>query len=252
MNRWKAFGIHLAISAVLGAAIMVVLFFVWFPPPLFSVIGADRLGVLIIVIDVVVGPLLTLIVYNKAKKWLKFDLAVIALLQIGFLAYGLSFLLPYRPVFMVAAVDRFELVLAQDISPADLAQGNEAQFRRLSWTGPVLVAATIPEDLNERNELIFSTMAGGTDIHQLPRRYRPYHEHSKALMAKARPIEWLIAEQPEAAPMIESYIARHGLDKIDLWYVPLHAKNLALTALLSERTAEPVGIVPIDPYGRPR
>jgi hypothetical protein len=253
MTRWKAFGIHLAISAVLGACILGVLFFVWFPPPLFSVIGADRLGVLIIVIDVIVGPFLTLIVFNKAKKWLKFDLAVIALLQLGFLAYGLSFMLPYRPVFLVAAVDRFELVLAQDLSPADLRQGQAPQFRRLSWTGPVLAAAVLPEDLNERNELLFATMfEGGTDIHQLPRLYRPYAEHTESLMREARPLEWLIGRQPAVRPMIEDFIARRRLKLVDLWYLPLHARHVTLTIVLSERTGEPVGILPIDPYAAAR
>ena len=43
---------------------------------------------LMIGVDVVIGPLLTLIVFDPKKKHLKFDLVVIAALQLAALAYG--------------------------------------------------------------------------------------------------------------------------------------------------------------------
>ena len=61
-------------------------------------------------IDIVAGPLLTLIVYNRAKPELKRDVSVVGLLQLAFLGYGLHTAWVSRPIFLVGAVDRFTLI----------------------------------------------------------------------------------------------------------------------------------------------
>lgn len=248
MTRWKAFGIHLAISVLVGAVLLAILYFVWFPPPLFGAIGADRLGLTIIAVDVVVGPLLTLVVYKQAKKWLKFDLSVIALLQVGFLVYGLAFMVPFRPVFLVAAVDRFELVLAQEISAEDLAQASSAEYGSLSWTGPRLVAAVLPEDPQEHEALLFGVMAGGKDVHQLPKYYRPYADHAADLVRHSKPLGVLLARQPQLAPRIDAFLERRGQTTESVRYVPVHARDEVLTALVTESGNEVLRLLHIDPY----
>jgi len=53
---------------------------VWYPPPLFQLLGGFELLLLIVAVDIALGPLLTLVVFKSGKKRLKFDLSVIALL----------------------------------------------------------------------------------------------------------------------------------------------------------------------------
>ena len=102
MSRWKAAAIHLSISALIGLATAALVFGVWFPPPYSHAAGADRLILLLLGVDIVVGPLLTLIVYRHGKWGMRFDLWVIALLQAGAFLYGMSVVLTSRPVFVVA------------------------------------------------------------------------------------------------------------------------------------------------------
>lgn len=80
MTRWKAAGIHLCISLLVVGTIAATIFLVWYPHGLWHVAGLDRLFVVMLGIDIVAGPLLTLIVYNRAKPELKRDLAIVALL----------------------------------------------------------------------------------------------------------------------------------------------------------------------------
>ena len=105
MTRFRAASTHLAISAVIGAILSALFWFVWYPSPLFKAVGGYELFLMLLVIDVILGPLLTLVVFKSGKKSLKFDLAVIALVQAAALSYGVWTLLIGRPVYVAAFGD---------------------------------------------------------------------------------------------------------------------------------------------------
>ena len=75
MSRWKAASIHCSISALVGLIVGFLLFGLWYPPPYFHAAGADELILLLVGVDLTLGPLLTLIVFRSGKRGLKFDLA---------------------------------------------------------------------------------------------------------------------------------------------------------------------------------
>ena len=88
LNRWKAAAIHLSLSALIAATVVTVMLLVWYPPPHFHAMGGEGLLKVLVGVDVTLGPLLTLIIFNPKKKSLRFDLSVIAALQVAALAYG--------------------------------------------------------------------------------------------------------------------------------------------------------------------
>src|SRR5688572_25117692 len=134
MSRWKAGCIHLALSALVILSLLGLVLWLWYPPALLHMSGVDRLIVLIAVVDLTVGPVLTTVVYRAGKPGLRFDLTVIACLQLLLLGYGMTVLSKTRPVYLVGAIDRFELVTAKDISEEDIALASPP-YRTLSWTG---------------------------------------------------------------------------------------------------------------------
>ena len=81
-KRTKFFLGHLGCSLLIALAIISVVFFVWFPTPLANAEGVTRIFWMLLIIDVILGPLLTLLVYKEGKKTLKMDLCIIILLQI--------------------------------------------------------------------------------------------------------------------------------------------------------------------------
>ena len=81
LDRWKASLIHLAISAAIGLAVVTLMLVVWYSRPYFKAMGEDMLILLLIGVDVVIGPLITLIIFDPKKKGLKLDLGVIAALH---------------------------------------------------------------------------------------------------------------------------------------------------------------------------
>lgn len=53
--RIKAFILHLAISSIIALAIMVVVFYLWYPAPLHTAVGVTQVFLVLLVVDVVLG-----------------------------------------------------------------------------------------------------------------------------------------------------------------------------------------------------
>lgn len=248
MSRWKAAAFHFCISIVVAAVASALLVGVWYPSPYFHAGGAGKLLALVIGVDVSIGPLLTLLVFKSGKRGLKFDLVVIGILQAIALGYGFHVLVGSRPVFMVAAVDRFVIVSADDISEPDLAEAPRPEWRHLSWTGPVLVGATLPTNPNQRNQLLFSSLQGGKDIQDLPEYFVPYTQAAPELLKHARPIRALMALHPTARGMVEGFLKRHGYDDARAKWLPIQARGGDLTMLVDGNSGEPIGALQLFPW----
>ena len=103
INKVKASGIHLALSAVIFFVFLYILIFHWYPLPYFHSDGGWQGVRIMLFVDVVLGPLLTLIVFNykKPRKKIIFDLSVIVIIQIGALIWGVNAVYNGRPVVIV-------------------------------------------------------------------------------------------------------------------------------------------------------
>lgn len=245
-NRFQAAGAHFALSVAIAAAVLAALLLVWYPQPYFRLAGGLGLMLILIGVDVVVGPLLTLIVYNPAKKSLRFDLAVIAALQVLALAYGLWVMAQARPAFVVFAGERFTIVPANAILPESFA-GAQPPFDRVPLTGPMIVGARVPADPAQR-ERVMMLLAGGIDLPQLPRYYVPFAEMHDQLRARARPLAEFEQRDAFAKGAVEAAVARGGRSREALAWVPVQGRHEFATAIVDLDRKEVVAVVPVSPF----
>jgi hypothetical protein len=245
-TRWQAAPIHLAISAAIAVIVVAAMLLLWYPPPYFRASGGQKLLLLLIGVDVVIGPLLTLIVFDPRKKHLKLDLAVIALLQLAALAYGASIMFEARPVYVAFAGDRFELVEANAIDDTDLAQAAYA-FRALPLTGPRVVGTRLPVDPAERDRLGRAAMLGGS-IGLFPQHYVPYTTVTREAIARAQPIALLRARHPNRATEIDAWVSASGKPERALRFLPLQARHGDMCVIIDAATGTVLGVLPIDPW----
>jgi hypothetical protein len=121
----NAAGIHLLCSLLIAALAGGLVFGLWYPFPYRELSGGRELFLLIIAVDVVCGPLLTLVLFNptKPRGELWRDLGLVALIQLGALGYGLWTVWQARPLFLVQEVDRFKVVAAPDATELVLGTG---------------------------------------------------------------------------------------------------------------------------------
>lgn len=240
--RLKAFFIHLFASAIIALLAAGLVFFIWYPTPLHIAAGVTSVFLMLLVIDVVLGPSLTLLVYKPGKKTLVMDLTVIALLQLSALAYGLHTVADGRPAWLVFAKDRFEMVRVPDIDERKLDQA-AAEYRNPSWLGPKWVSANAPFLADEKNQILFESVAGGPDIAQRPNLYQPLDRQRQTISEKAQPLSALAAfntvEQTQLLTV--RYPTASG-------WLPLKANAKDMTVLVNVETGAVVSIVDLRPW----
>ncbi len=243
ISRYKAALTHLAISACIGALVLSTMLVLWYPPPLFAAMGGGQLATLIIGVDVAIGPLITLIIFDTRKKELVLDLAIVAALQLGALGYGVLAMHSARPVFTVFTEHQLAVVSAADIDQTELAKARFEEFRHFSLTGPRIVAVNAPSD--ELSNIFLSNLAG-FDIEQLPKYYVPYAEKRAQVLKASLPLAELDL-RPVDMERLGIYLQRSGRKAEELRCLPVMAKRESLTALIDARNGDLLDILDIRP-----
>jgi len=247
LNRWQASALHLALSAAIALLVVTLMLAVWYPRQYFTAMGGDTLILILIGVDVVVGPLITLIIFDPKKKGLRFDLTVIAAMQLAALAYGGSVMFEARPVYNVFVVDRFEVIAANAVDAESRAKAS-AEFRSLPLTGPRIIAARQPDDAKRQADIVLSAMNGGPDLANLPELYVPYEQFRQDAAKSARPLADLAKRQPQDADAIRAFVAASGRAEDALGFLPMKARNKDMAVIVDRASGEVAGILPIHPW----
>lgn len=245
INRYQASGSHLFLSACIAATLSVGVYFLWYPGELAYASGISAIFLLLIGIDVVLGPVLTLIVFNPKKKSLKFDLSLIVFVQIAALIYGMHTILIARPVYMVFNVDRLDVVYANDITDEALAKATRSEFKSLPYFGPKTIAATLPSDSALAMEISINALSTGTDIQHLPERYTSYSSQKDKIKAKIKPLNELSDRNSEED--IQMLIERYSDIEQDVGFLPLLAKEQYVAIVLDKDTTDILEITRLRP-----
>jgi hypothetical protein len=249
MNRWKAFAIHLGISALIGTSVVATMLLVWYPRPYFTAMGGNDLVLILLGVDVVLGPLVTLIVFNPGKglRLLRMDLAIIGMLQAAALAYGVHIIAEVRPVYMVFTVDRFDLVAANDLKDAELARVTDPEFRGVPWGRPRITAVRSPTDPKEQMRIIQSALEGA-DLQTFPQYYVRYEVLAPEALKRSKPLPVLRRRHPESRAYIDEKLVELGRKDENTRYLPLKARTHDYCVLLDAKTGEVVGYLELIPW----
>jgi hypothetical protein len=249
MNRWKACAIHLGISATIGTLVVSTMLLVWYPGPFFTAMGGNDLVMILLGVDVVLGPLVTLIVFNPRKglRLLRLDLAVIGTLQAAALAYGVYVIAEARPVYMVFTVDRFDLVAANDLKESELARVTDPAFKGIPWGRPRTIAVRSPTDQKEQMRIIQSALAGA-DLQTFPQYYVPYQALAAEARKRAKPMSVLRRRHPEALALIDRKLADLGRNDEGVLFLPLKARSRDYCVLLDAKDGSVVGFLELIPW----
>ena len=191
-HKLKALLIHLGLSILLVGLVIGSLLFFFFPQLFIGVSNFKEVATLIISIDLILGPLLTFVVFQPKKKTLKFDLSVIAAIQISALAYGAYALYEVHPLYVTFNIDRFTIVSAKDAKP-EKAQYDEYRISKLN--AGKLAFAKMPDEVEKRNELLFSVTMGGKDLDARTEYYEPYENHIDQVLARSLDPKLIFADE---------------------------------------------------------
>ncbi len=233
---------HLAISILIALLVVGLVFFVWYPSPLGIAVGVTQIFLMMLAIDVIIGPVLGLLVYKVGKKTLKMDLSIIIVLQILALGYGIYSIEQGRPVWIAYNVDRFELVRKNEMITDNIERALP-QFQHPSLFKPQWVAVKFAKDANTRSDDLFAEALGGISIAQKPERYVDFSKATMQLKQRAKSLDMLkqYNDEQQVDRILSKYPQATG-------FVPLKANAVDMTALINKDKGEVVKIVDLRPW----
>lgn len=247
-GRLKASGIHLGISLAIAALAALLVFLLWYPYPYREISGGRELFFIVVAVDVILGPLITLTVFNRRKprSELLRDLGIVGLIQLAALLYGLWTVFAARPVHLVFEIDRFRVIHAVDIPEEILSQAS-AELSALPLTGPTPIAVRTFRDSGEETRATLLALQG-LHLSAQPDLWQGYEEARPRVLAAAKPVEELQRRFPGQMELIDAAIAETGRAEEVLCYLPMAARKSFWTVLLDADSAEIRGFLPLDSF----
>ena len=219
----RAAGVHLLCSVLVALVFAWVVLGLWYPYPYRELSGGRELFLLIVGVDVVCGPLLTLVLFNpvKPKRELWLDLSLVALVQVMAMCYGAWTSWQARPLYLAFEVDRFQVVMSADIDHASL-KPLPAYLQPKPFGGVRTVALRRPESVEEKNAVLFEAIEGGRDYAERPEFYIPY-EGDAALgsLRRAKPLDLFFQKYPDQKTAAEKIASDRGSNLAEWRYLPV-------------------------------
>lgn len=232
----------------IGCAVVtyVLVFYVWYPDVFSHLMSGTKLFLLLLAVEVVLGPCISLVIFNPAKsrRELFFDYLIVGSIQFGALAYGVASVMDSRPVYVVLVKDRLEVVSAAELEESDLLEASSQNFSEVSWSGLKFICVRAPRDAVERERLLFEEIPLGKDVQHLPRFYRECDkgEIFEQGFAVSR-LKSIAGEKQKSG--VASELMK--LDDNKVW-LPIMGKMGVWVAIFDRTSSEPVQYIQFDPF----
>lgn len=240
-KRLKFFLSHLSISLLIALLVVGLVFFVWYPTPLAQAVGVTQIFLMLIAIDVIIGPILGLLVYKEGKKTLKMDLSVVILIQIAALCYGVYSIAQARPVWIAFNSDKFELVRSNEIKTNQNKQ-IQPQYQTPTWLHAEFVGIKQADNPEEQQIEQMSAMLNGISLAQYPERYIPLEQVKAQIKIKAHPLSELDQwnSYVDVQKTLKPYPEANG-------WLALETFGLPMVVLINKTSGDVVKIVDLRP-----
>lgn len=239
MDRLVAAGVHLLFSALIVASLVAMVLWVWFPGPLSRVEGVTIPLKILVLVDVILGPLLTFVVFKRGKPSLKKDLAIIITIQLAAFAYGAWVLHQARTA-----------VLAWDSGAVYVVRAGQLEGGPVpDWVEPVEGLGSIGfvyvEPIQDPDFIAAVLRGDQADVAMLPAQYRPAADHLQVIRDNKVDMAALMQE-PSVESAWQAFAEDHGISLEEALVVPLLGAHADAAAVLRRSDASLVGLLDLD------
>lgn len=219
MSRYQASFYHFLISLGIFVVLAYLVLVQWYPDFFFAIDGGWEGMRIIIGVDLILGPLLTLVVFKAGKPGLKFDLMMIALIQGGALIAGTWIVYSERPTFFVyydrafysSSGDTFERYGVPAPNPADFGD-----------TTPVRVASVLPENPIEEADFRKILYQSRLPAWVYQRTYVPLADEMDDVIASG--MDEATLRERDSEGNLDRWIAAEGGVFDDYAFLPIHSR----------------------------
>ncbi len=238
-GRFKAFAIHLGISTAIFAVLAYLVFFQWYPDFLFTLDGGREGIRLIVFVDMVLGPLLTLIVFKAGKPGLKFDLTLIGLVQAVCLAAGVYIVYTEHPLAIVYADGQFSTINQYGYEDAGM---DPPDLRHIDGV-PKWVLVEIPQEMNAQSDFRGELYRANRLVETAVEAYVPFSVEHPLFLNDAEDLESVLRND-EKTGALSNFLAEHGGTAEDYRFYPLITRYaFTYLAFTRDPTPQMVGVL---------
>ena len=224
ITKLKATGVHLSLSILVFIYLTYQIVFNWYPEPYFSVDGGWQGLRLIGAVDLVLGPLITFLIFDlsKSRRAILFDLITIVVIQFGALFYGVYTTYYQRPVAIVL-IDEFVMSAIEEHYGDKLPSLN--LLADYSAEKPPIIYSDLPLDAQVLAEANRIKLEDKVLEHAQMQLYKPKSEFKSGLQSRQaqyltrmderdeRPVydDWLKQNRKSAdAVLVAPFSGRYG------------------------------------------
>ncbi len=241
--------VHFIISIIIAGLAAALIFGIWYRWPFSEMLGGRELFWLIVGVDVVSGPILTLVLWNpnKSRRELIQDVSLIIFLQAGALFYGVYTVAIARPVHLVFEVDRIRIVTASEIEASELLDATEG-LRTLPWAGPTLISVRDPISNDELLKSVEQSMSG-KEPSLRPSWWQSYGLKVPQILVRAKSLDALVQARPDQKYLIDVAVKKSGMPASELLWLPVtSAKSMEWVVFIEKSEGKPLAYAPIDGF----
>lgn len=248
--RLKAFGLHLAASACILTLVLGGLYLGWYHWPAWYLLQALKITLLATGVDLVLGPLLTMVVASpgKPRRILARDIGIIVLVQLSALGYGAFTLWHGRPLYYTFSADRLEVVQASDIDPQQTVRAlrDNPAFAPHWYSRPRWVWAPLPQDEKLAAKIVNSAIFGGNDVVDMPYYFRPWSAGLPQLRAQLQRVDFIQKLSAPEKQRGKAAAVKLGLSPADANAIVMFGYATRLLALFDPQTLQLKALVKIQ------
>lgn len=198
IQKFIALGIHASISLLVVTIAGSLIWWLWYPSVLFTLDGGIQGLKILALVEVVLGPILTFIVYRPNKPKLFLDLSVIGAIQVFCLSAGLYVIYGERPLSVTQINDTLFTANAVSydfygINPKFLSKYSGSYPKFLYTTpshhknsNPLAIVKRKPDRLSEKNlspitENIEQSINHGMELDEIPKEKKELKTHAQTI-----------------------------------------------------------------------
>lgn len=249
-TRYCATLTHFLVSLLVFAVLLTIQLAIWYPSPFFSASGGWQGLKIVALVDLVLGPLLTLIIYNTQKPFTELarDISIIVFIQLTALFWGIYTIHQQRPVVVTFWEDRFFTVPANAITSQNI---DLATLEKFGDKPPYYTYIKRPVTPDEWAPILKKITEDDIGPHHQPELYQPLEGHFKEIYEREVDIKEIILANTDMRNEITAVLDKTNTELKDNHYVPLESRYRNIV-LIFDRNNQLIGhaSAPYKPAGR--
>lgn len=238
-SRFTAAGIHFLSSLLIFSVLLWIIIKIWYPQPFFSASGGWQGLKIVALVDLVLGPLITLVIYNttKPKKELVQDIGIIVIIQLAALSFGIHTIYSERPVVLAFWEHAFYTIPASALKKQGVDVDNLQQF---SDQKPAMIYAEKPVTVKGLEAMLKVTLDQKIPPTQQLSLYRPFQAYSQQALQHSVNISEIISINKNMATQLQGLLKETKTQQKDNYYLALKSKYQNIILVFNAK-AEQIG-----------